>query len=102
MSTMKNFTSAEAAPEHLREYARKVERLAQTVIDTVIDSGECNVSVILDVLLTVYVNTGTCFGRELECANRMVQIGGQMLLRDALVQQAAAGESDAPAAPVVR
>lgn len=96
MTMMRNFTSADAAPEHLREYARKVEALAQKVIDTVNAAGETDSSMVLDVLINVYINAGRAFGRELECAHRMVQIGGQMLLRDALLQQAAAAAAPAP------
>lgn len=95
---MTNFTSPEAAPEHLREYARKVEAMALKVIEVINGLNEPDTSVVLDVLLNVYVNAGHSFGRELECAHRMVQIGGQMLLRDALQQQLTAASAE-PAAP---
>ena len=93
----KNFTSADAAPEHLREYARKVEAMAIQVIEVINGLNEPDTSVVLDVLLNVYINAGHSFGRELECAHGMAQVGGQMLLRDALLRQAAAAPAgDAP------
>lgn len=99
MITMKNFTSPDAAPEHLREYARKVHDLAVSLAGMLQSTGETDPALLLDVVLNLYINAGISWGRELECANRMVQIGGQILLRDALLQQAASGAD--PATPAV-
>lgn len=87
----------EAVPEPLRAHARKVHALALKFAEMINASGETDTSVVLDVLLNVYVNAGISYGRQLECASRMVQIGGQMLLEDALQQQA--GGMAAPAGP---
>lgn len=88
--------NGDGVPEPLRAHAKKVQALAVKVAEMINGLGEQDTSVLLDVLLNVYVNAGISYGREVECASRMVQIGGQILLADAIQQQA--GGITAPAA----
>jgi hypothetical protein len=89
--------SADAVPEPLREHVRKVDSLTLRLIGMLNGSGETNPSVVLDVVLNVYLNAASSYGRQIECARHLVQIGGQILLEDTM-QQRAAGV-DAPGSP---
>jgi hypothetical protein len=91
--------TAAAVPEGpLRDHAVKVEALIYRLIHMLNASGETP-DVILNALINVYMNAGSSYGRELECANAMALIAGQVLLKDARQKQAAGVD---PAAPPTR
>jgi hypothetical protein len=80
---------AGAIPEPLRAHAKKVEALVRKMLDMLNTSGETDPSVVLDVVLNVYLNAASSYGRQVECAHHLVQIGGQLLIADAIQKQAA-------------
>lgn len=82
---------ANKLPEPQRSYVLLVKQLGTRLLDVINDAG-APPSVVLDALLNCYVTCGTHYGRSLECANHMVQIGGQMVLADAMQKQASGQE----------
>lgn len=100
---MKRFTDINQVPEDQRELYLRVEALTQKLVELVNGVGE-KPEVALNALLNTYINAGISYGRLMECANSMLSVGGQIVLRD-LQQQAAAGldpMAQSPAVPPTR